>query len=62
MNPSRDQIRQFMCPTCGAQPGFACTFTGKRAESRMASGRNHHDRMHLAQVSLNRLRKARTAA
>ena len=40
-----DEARSVHCPKCGADAGFACIYTGKKALSRMRAGRSHQDRI-----------------
>lgn len=58
-NWTRTQIRNAVdCPTCGAEMGEPCIYTGKGAEKSMRLGKNHDARFKAGQAALNTAAKA----
>lgn len=49
---TRDDIRRLAsCPLCGADIGVPCIYSGKGSEKAMRIGKNHAERMQVAQGS-----------
>ena len=50
---TREQIKEYECPTCGAGAGQQCVYMGRGAAKKMRQGSSHLLRMEAAQFALD---------